>query len=124
LFFNTGECVAFGLRLDCSDGFAVNEKEVIDFIAIFQKSFANYDSTRSRRLMVLRFRRIQPQSVKRLSIFSRASSSGDDMKARKIAEIQLCEERKKRASRMVIRNGESVVVTAESGIVIGEQRSA
>jgi hypothetical protein len=47
LFFNAGQRVAFGLRFDRSDGFAVNKKEVIDFIAIFQKSFADCDSTRS-----------------------------------------------------------------------------
>jgi hypothetical protein len=50
LFFDASKGVAFGLCFDRSDGFAVNKKEVIDFIAIFQKSFANCDSTRSREI--------------------------------------------------------------------------
>ena len=62
------------------DGFAVDEKQIVDFVTIFQKSFANCDSTRSRE--------IDRGCCSSGSIFSRASSSGDGMKARRIAETE------------------------------------
>jgi hypothetical protein len=50
IYCSQSKGVAFGLCFDCSDGFAVNKKEVIDFIALFQKSFANCNSSRSREI--------------------------------------------------------------------------
>ena len=50
LFFHADERVTFGLCFDRADRLAVDEKEVIDFIAIFQKSFADCYSTRSREI--------------------------------------------------------------------------
>ncbi len=44
LFFYSRQCVTFRLRLNCADRFAIDEKEIIDFIAIFQESFANRNS--------------------------------------------------------------------------------
>ena len=55
LFFDAGQSEAFGFRFDRADGFAVDKKKIIDFIAIFQKSFANRDPAPAERLIVLRF---------------------------------------------------------------------
>ena len=46
LLFDASKRVAFRLGFDRSDRFAIDEKEVIDFIAIFQKSFADCDALR------------------------------------------------------------------------------
>src|SRR5205823_13667943 len=43
LFLGTNERMTFGLRFDSTNGFAIDEQEVIDFVTIFQKRLANRD---------------------------------------------------------------------------------
>src|SRR6266487_790488 len=50
LFLDAGQRVTFGLRLDGANGFAVDEEQIVHFIAAFQKRFADGDSARSRQV--------------------------------------------------------------------------
>ena len=45
LLFDARQREAFGLCFDRSDGFAVNEEKIIDFIAVFEQRFSNRDAT-------------------------------------------------------------------------------
>src|SRR5437762_1994532 len=41
LFFDASKCETFRLRFDSADSFAIDEQQVVDFIAILEKRFAN-----------------------------------------------------------------------------------
>ncbi len=45
LFLDARQREAFRLRFDCADGFAIDEKKIIDFISVFQERFAKSNAT-------------------------------------------------------------------------------